>query len=678
MVGDDGSFDRTTYVAVQIFDEDAVRDYAEAGITFNSHDRDLRLDFARVRYPDGRVRSVARDAVQVKVPGGATAFTDMRVLSFALPTPTVGSAIEFQTTSTTRAVEIPGEWYAFATFHYVHSKFGWDRVRVDPVVESILEVDAPAARNVVRGSHRLEVPPYESLEGDRRRLVWRLRDLPAIALESWMEGLLNLLPAVWVSSIERWETIDGWASALYEPPSTPTPRIDSLARRLTRDSRDDRARAEALFDHVQREIRYIQAGFQRGGLEPHTADFVLEQGYGDCKDQTVLLIALLRAVGIEAWPAFVNTFDDGYLLRDVPALDFSHAIVYVPNHGDPLWIDSSSDTSAFPGLHWTVRDRWAFVIDGRGGRLLRTPPDPPGANRGLLRASTTVEEDRLASAVEYESTGSIGESMKHAFQRAEDRDKGIEDHVRRMYPSARVTSVVFPDLEDPRAPFRARAEFDIAMEVAGELREFAYAGSAVPLLGLMSLDALDDPRRRENDFVVHAAFEWTHQTLCSPPRAGFAARAVPEPRSVSYGPFVFEQSFASEPEGIVVRLRMALRRSRVPVEEYAALHAAIEEAKAISTWRIDFALEEELRESVRLREQLAREGRTPEALAALARALLGEGKYEEAGAIVDEALALDPENGEAHYLRGLASAYQGDGASAEAAFHRARELGYRP
>ena len=45
----------------------------------------------------------------------------------------------------------------------------------------------------------------------------------------------------------------------------------------------------------------------RGSHEPQQPAVVLAQRYGDCKDKALLLAALLRELGVEAYPALVNT-----------------------------------------------------------------------------------------------------------------------------------------------------------------------------------------------------------------------------------------------------------------------------------------------------------------------------------------------------------------------------------
>ena len=47
------------------------------------------------------------------------------------------------------------------------------------------------------------------------------------------------------------------------------------------------------------EIEYVQADLNRGGFTPHFAEDVFNNRYGDCKDQSILLLSLLKCIDVE-------------------------------------------------------------------------------------------------------------------------------------------------------------------------------------------------------------------------------------------------------------------------------------------------------------------------------------------------------------------------------------------
>ncbi len=65
--------------------------------------------------------------------------------------------------------------------------------------------------------------------------------------------------------------------------------------------------ARALYNWVATQIRYVGIYLGDGGIVPNYADDTLRNRYGDCKDKSTLLVALLAAKGIEAESAMVNS-----------------------------------------------------------------------------------------------------------------------------------------------------------------------------------------------------------------------------------------------------------------------------------------------------------------------------------------------------------------------------------
>jgi transglutaminase-like putative cysteine protease len=81
-------------------------------------------------------------------------------------------------------------------------------------------------------------------------------------------------------------------------------------------------------------FHYIGLDFGIGRYQPHAADDVLDNGYGDCKDKHTLLATMLKAVGIDAWPALIHATRK--LDPEVPSpAQFNHVITVVPR-GDTI------------------------------------------------------------------------------------------------------------------------------------------------------------------------------------------------------------------------------------------------------------------------------------------------------------------------------------------------------
>jgi len=107
-------------------------------------------------------------------------------------------------------------------------------------------------------------------------------------------------PSVQVTTFAKWEEIGRWYGNLQKEPLTVTPEIHAKAAELTQGLQTDDEKIRAIYNFVSLRFHYIGLDFGTGRYQPHAAEDVLENGYGDCKDKHTLLASLLKAAGYEA------------------------------------------------------------------------------------------------------------------------------------------------------------------------------------------------------------------------------------------------------------------------------------------------------------------------------------------------------------------------------------------
>lgn len=138
-------------------------------------------------------------------------------------------------------------------------------------------------------------------------------------------------------------------------------------------------RASAALALVQRQVRYIYVGLDGGNLKPATAEETWRRRYGDCKGKTVLLMALLGELGIQAEPVLVSNagIDDGLDARlPNPGL-FDHVLVRARVGADYYWLDGTLPDVAGPSRAPVVPYRWTLPLTAAGNVIERVPWSAP-------------------------------------------------------------------------------------------------------------------------------------------------------------------------------------------------------------------------------------------------------------------------------------------------------------
>jgi transglutaminase-like putative cysteine protease/lipoprotein NlpI len=154
-------------------------------------------------------------------------------------------------------------------------------------------------------------------------------------------------PILQVSQHADWSSVHAWAKGLFAEPAVLPPELRSVAERIMREHESPEARLLAALRWVQDEIRYFSISVGANSHRPATPEQVLARRYGDCKDKSLLLATLARALGIDAAPALVDTRSTKALASWLPGHQlFDHAIVAATIAGERFWLDPTISEQA--------------------------------------------------------------------------------------------------------------------------------------------------------------------------------------------------------------------------------------------------------------------------------------------------------------------------------------------
>ena len=166
------------------------------------------------------------------------------------------------------------------------------------------------------------------------------------------------------------------ADELIEGASTPKEKIERIAMFIIKDVREIGERSLPL---------------GTAGYEPHDADEVLANRYGDWRDKTVLLVSLLRAAGIEADPIFVN-HKNIELAEEYPGLkQFNAFWVMVPEYDNgPIWINPMANHCRFGYCPYGFGFK-ALLVTEKESLLMVLPDFPAEQNISICRAQLELK-----------------------------------------------------------------------------------------------------------------------------------------------------------------------------------------------------------------------------------------------------------------------------------------------
>lgn len=210
-----------------------------------------------------------------------------------------------------------------------------------------------------------------------------------------------------VADFQDWATVSNMMRPLFAKATTLPPQSPIMAevKRIAAMSPDLKVRASEALRVVQSQVRYLARVDGLGGYVPESADTVWAAKSGDCKGKTVLLLAMLRALGVAAEPALVSATDGDGLDASIPMPGrFNHVIARATIEGKDYWLDGTRlgdrglDSIAVPGF------KWALPLDGSANGLVALVATEPA----LAETETRFDFDaRTGLTKPAKASGSI-------------------------------------------------------------------------------------------------------------------------------------------------------------------------------------------------------------------------------------------------------------------------------
>lgn len=144
---------------------------------------------------------------------------------------------------------------------------------------------------------------------------------------------------IYFSETADWQSVIQWAAPLYKIQAL-HPDIQAIANDIKQITTDKKQQISKALTYTQNEIRYVGLEMGTNSHFPTPAHETVALRYGDCKDKALLLISILNALDITAYPALVNTDDTKLLEETPPGLHyFDHVIVTLEQGGKRYWLD---------------------------------------------------------------------------------------------------------------------------------------------------------------------------------------------------------------------------------------------------------------------------------------------------------------------------------------------------
>ncbi len=210
--------------------------------------------------------------------------------------------------------------------------------------------------------------------------------------------------------------------------------ISKLVAQITKGDVTKRAKAEHLYNWVQKNIHYVGFEAGLGGWVPREADTVLKKKYGDCKDMSSLLMQMGRMAGLETYFASIGTTIIPFNFEETPIPGIcNHMICALKLDNEWIFMDGTHPNLPFGANRDDIQGKEAFIaMDDNHHKIVTIPTQP--AEQNVTIDSTFIHisdrndgnlEGRVSQHLKGYAAWNLGYSFYYLTKDKEEREKVV-------------------------------------------------------------------------------------------------------------------------------------------------------------------------------------------------------------------------------------------------------------
>ena len=388
---------------------------------------------ARVFDRNGKVYELAKDdsTVSSAQSNDPVVLSNDQIVRAALPGLQGGSIVEERITVEEQMSYFPGGNYRIETLD-----------SLVPMEFRSVEIDAPeslALRVVFLGK---EYPIQESRENGRIRKRIELKKVVPVdtqSFESYLPKTIFPFSQVAICVGGSWDKIAEDYSKIVDGQLNGMDFAPLVKEVIPAEVTKPLEKMHESFNWIKKNVRYTGVALGQASIVPARPMQLLARRFGDCKDQSTLLVGMLREIGIEAHVALVNASGVRAPYEHVPGLNaFDHAITAATVDGKQYWLDCTHLGSTLVNVPSYLQGK-SVLIAAAGTRTLTSIPLESAEVNSVIEDKTLILQNGTISTLTSETHGGMYgvESRPWAMTKTvEQNEKEVVEAIKKENPVA--------------------------------------------------------------------------------------------------------------------------------------------------------------------------------------------------------------------------------------------------
>ena len=419
----DGTFTKEEEIKVKILKESALAGYGNYHLTYNGQAQKMEILSART-ITGGKEFPVDLKLIEDKpLASSPRGFDQIRQVLIVFPRLQVGSVLHIHYRHHFMVVPFPN---FFSYFDNFRGQFLARReIKVESKRPLFYKINNP--KQFLKASYRV----HEKKRKYVFKISLRRPVFQTVIDENYPFIDPDLFPWMEVSTSKKWPDMVKSLGRQYENIITsPLPEMHrNILSSVQKIHTGPEDQIEFIIASLISGIRYFRDWKAiNGGYVPRSLSVIAKTGFGDCKDLSVSLAAVLRKIGFKAHVGFIHRGSWRHSHSDFELPNggaFNHAIVQAEREGQVFWLDPTNRVSYARGVFPDITDRPVLILKKEGAILLRTPKiHSKEAEYKITRdfEITSSKEIRVTGSIDFKGRGAISFTAASLYKSKESLD----------------------------------------------------------------------------------------------------------------------------------------------------------------------------------------------------------------------------------------------------------------
>lgn len=584
------------HTLTKVLSEAGIRDLGALRYDYDPATNFIEIRKLRILRDAGGIEELDGNEFVDAVQPAHAIYWGMRMKVFSLPRLEIGDAVEVETYKKGFLIAYLGDPDSDERYIPPMRTHYYDMILFEeavPIKEKTYTVHTVQNRPLNFEVYNGECACHVSSDDEKNHYTWSKRDIPAVHAEPRAADNWDYVTKVVMATVDTWEEKSRWFDGANKDQFEANEAIRAKVAEITRECADDDEKSTLLLRWVAANIRYSGLSMGKGeGYTLHPGWMIFEERAGVCKDIAGMLITMMRAAGIEAYPAMTMA---GARVERIAADQFNHCVVArkMPDGTfkmyDPTWCPLTMDD-------WSLAEAEQHYVvgtpEGETLSAIRYHPPEDCLIRIESRATLNAEGD-LEGTMRFEGLGYNDTWLRRQLASYNNRRAvrpALEAWLLAVSPRAELVGMTQGDYRDLTRPVHFTLEYRIPGYGLAYGNRIDIRSPAVQVMVnqlVRAEDATHTATRKQPLFLYLAARHEVDETIALP--AGYGLDHAAGARSMDNSAADLSTGVSVESSALRVACSMAVKYRSTPPETYPGLYDVMKNLRAFRDETITLA-----------------------------------------------------------------------------------------